>query len=201
VAGFPSWSPPPTRAITRARSCACRKSRTVLPFASSKSSANPIALVQLPPLPSATRRTQVTRVSRRARQTFQWLSGWSTVSALRRTAKIRHRRPLSPRQTTWSPTRRACSIRISSAMLVRDRRTNSANGAFGLRARHDNNGAPAAPPWASTKLGSGAAGGRQSKILWGRVGTARYFEIRFCAAAARVNPGVTPESGHGSARV
>jgi hypothetical protein len=28
-------------------------------------------------------------------------------------------------------TRRVCSIRISSAMLVRDRRTSSANGAFG----------------------------------------------------------------------
>ena len=41
----------------------------------------------------------------------------------------------------YSPsTRRRCSSRISSAMLVRDRRTSSANGAFGRHERHDNAG-------------------------------------------------------------
>ena len=42
---------------------------------------------------------------------------------------------------TYSPsTRRVCSIRISSAMLVRDKRTSSANGAFGRQKRHDSDG-------------------------------------------------------------
>ena len=38
----------------------------------------------------------------------------------------------------YSPnTRRLCSFRISSAMLVLDRRTSSANGAFGRQDRHE----------------------------------------------------------------
>jgi hypothetical protein len=37
-------------------------------------------------------------------------------------------------------TRRVCSIRISSAMLVRDSRTSSVNGAFGRHERHDSEG-------------------------------------------------------------
>jgi hypothetical protein len=41
----------------------------------------------------------------------------------------------------YSPsTRRRYSSRISSAMLVRDRRTSSANGAFGRHDRHDSAG-------------------------------------------------------------
>src|SRR6516225_9878653 len=41
----------------------------------------------------------------------------------------------------YSPsTRRLCSSRISSAMLVRDNRTSSANGAFGRQERHDSAG-------------------------------------------------------------
>jgi hypothetical protein len=41
----------------------------------------------------------------------------------------------------YSPsTRRVCSMRISSAMLVRDRRTSSANGAFSRHERLDNAG-------------------------------------------------------------
>ena len=41
----------------------------------------------------------------------------------------------------YSPsTRRRCSSRISSAMLVRDRRTSSANGAFGRYERQDSAG-------------------------------------------------------------
>ena len=44
----------------------------------------------------------------------------------------------------YSPnTRRLCSSRISSAMLVRDRRTSSANGAFGRHDRHDSSGTTA----------------------------------------------------------
>ena len=43
--------------------------------------------------------------------------------------------------TAHSPsTRRRCFSRISSAMLVRDRRTSSANGAFGRQDRHDSAG-------------------------------------------------------------
>jgi hypothetical protein len=42
---------------------------------------------------------------------------------------------------SYSPsTRRVCSIRISSAMLVRDSRTSSANGAFGRHERQDSDG-------------------------------------------------------------
>ena len=37
-------------------------------------------------------------------------------------------------------TRRRCSLRISSAMLVRDNRTSSANGAFGRHERHESEG-------------------------------------------------------------
>ena len=41
----------------------------------------------------------------------------------------------------YSPnTRRLCSSRISSAMLVRDRRTSSAKGAFGRHERQDSAG-------------------------------------------------------------
>ena len=41
----------------------------------------------------------------------------------------------------YSPsTRRRCSSRISSAMLVCDRRTSSANGAFGRQERHESEG-------------------------------------------------------------
>src|SRR6516225_5913976 len=41
----------------------------------------------------------------------------------------------------YSPsTRRRCSSRISSAMLVRDNQTSSANGAFGRHDRHDSAG-------------------------------------------------------------
>ena len=43
--------------------------------------------------------------------------------------------------TAHSPsTRRRCFSRISSAMLVRDRRTSSANGAFGRHERHEREG-------------------------------------------------------------
>ena len=50
----------------------------------------------------------------------------------------------------YSPnTRRLCSSRISSAMLVRDRRTSSANDAFGRHDRHDSSGMRlvTAAPW------------------------------------------------------
>jgi hypothetical protein len=45
------------------------------------------------------------------------------------------RRFLPPWSVDHPSSRRVCSIRISSAMLVRDRRTSSANGAFGRHAR------------------------------------------------------------------
>jgi len=48
---------------------------------------------------------------------------------------------LADRALCYSPsTRRLCSSRISSAMLVRDSRTSSANGAFGGHDRQDNAG-------------------------------------------------------------
>jgi hypothetical protein len=50
-------------------------------------------------------------------------------------------------------TRLVCSIRISSAMLVRDSRTSSANGAFGRHERQDSAGirlVTAASRWRSS---------------------------------------------------
>jgi hypothetical protein len=47
---------------------------------------------------------------------------------------------LSPTVRYSPSTRRRCSSRISSAMLLRDRRTSSANGAFGRHERHDSAG-------------------------------------------------------------
>ncbi len=47
-----------------------------------------------------------------------------------------------------------CSMRISSAMLVRDRPTSSANGAFGRHERHDSAGmklVTAASGWRSNE--------------------------------------------------
>src|SRR6516164_3883032 len=53
-------------------------------------------------------------------------------------AKLRERMSIA---FLYSPsTRRRCSSRISSATLVRDRRTSSANGAFGRHDRHDSAG-------------------------------------------------------------
>ena len=52
--------------------------------------------------------------------------------ARRITANIAKLRERMSAAFPYSPsTRRRCSSRISSAMLVRDRRTSSANGAFG----------------------------------------------------------------------
>jgi hypothetical protein len=51
-------------------------------------------------------------------------------------------------------TRRVCSIRISSAMLVRDSRTSSANGAFGRHERQDSDGMRpvTAASWCQSRL-------------------------------------------------
>jgi hypothetical protein len=70
-----------------------------------------------------------------------------TAIANRRAPQLGRRR--CPRHTAFPPpwsvdhspnTRRVCSIRISSAILVRDSRTNSANGAFGRHDLHDSDG-------------------------------------------------------------
>jgi hypothetical protein len=45
-----------------------------------------------------------------------------------------------PRFLYFPSTHRRCASRISSAMLVRESRTNSANGAFGRHDRQDNAG-------------------------------------------------------------
>jgi hypothetical protein len=59
---------------------------------------------------------------------------WPRATDIAPQPNVRFRRhSVSRRRPVYSPsTRRACSIRISSAMLVRDRRTSSANGAFVL---------------------------------------------------------------------
>jgi hypothetical protein len=75
-----------------------------------------------------------------------WLHGLSFGNG--RSGSVRwayFRAKISGRQAApaarYSPsTRRRCSSRISSAMLVRDSRTSSANGAFGRHDRQDNAG-------------------------------------------------------------
>ena len=69
-------------------------------------------------------------------------------------AKAMSRRFPPPLSVDHSPsTRRRCSSRISSAMLVRDSLTSSANGAFGRHERQDSAGmrlVTAASAWRSS---------------------------------------------------